>query len=76
MKKVYYFTMEELIKTLYRATMKEVKYGNHPSLETCEIGGGITFNILEELGVTAEEAEPILDGIREEILEKLEEEND
>lgn len=76
MKKVYYFTMEELIKTLYRATMKEAKYGNHPAVVACEIGGGITFNILEELGITAEEAEPILDKIREEILSRLEEEND
>jgi hypothetical protein len=76
MKKVYYFTMEELIKTLYRATMKEAKHGNHPAVVACEIGGGITFNILEELGITAEEAEPILDGIREEILARLEEEDD
>lgn len=76
MKKVYYFTMEELIKTLYRATMREAKHGNHPAVVACEIGGGITFNILEELGVTAEEAEPILDGIREEILSRLEEEDD
>ena len=76
MKNIYYFTMEELIKVLYRATMKEVKHGNHSPLETCEIGGGITFNVLDELGVTAEEAEPILDGIREEILARLEEEND
>lgn len=76
MKNIYYFTMEELIKVLYRATMKEVKHGNHPPLETCEIGGGITFNVLDELGVTSEEAEPILDGIREEILKRLEEEDD
>ncbi len=76
MKNIYYFTMEELIKVLYRATMKEVKSGNYPSLETCEIGGGITFNVLDELGVTAEDAEPILDGIREEILSRLEEEDD
>lgn len=76
MKNIYYFTMEELIKVLYRATMKEIKHGNYPSLETCEIGGGITFNVLDELGVTAEDAEPILDGIREEILSRLEEEDD
>ena len=76
MKNIYYFTMEELIKILYRATMKEVKRGGHPALVACEIGGGITFNVLDELGVTAEEAELILDKIREEILEKLEEEND
>lgn len=76
MKNIYYFTMEELIKILYRATMKEVKRGDRPALVACEVGGGITFNILDELGVTAEEAELILDKIREEILEKLEEEND
>ena len=76
MKNIYYFTMEELIKILYRATMKEVKHGNHSPLETCEIGGGITFNVLDELGVTSEEAEPILDRIRDEILAKLEEEDD
>lgn len=26
MKNIYYFTMEELIKVLYRATMKEAKH--------------------------------------------------
>ena len=76
MKKIYYFTMEELIKTLYRATMKEIKRGDHPAIVTCEVGGGITFNVLDELGITSEEAEPILDKIREEILAKLEEEDD
>lgn len=74
MKKVYYFTMEELVKILYRATMKEVN--SHPTIETCEIGGGIAFNVLDELGITAEEAEPILDGIRDEILERLEGKDD
>ena len=76
MKNIYYFTMEELIKILYRATMKEIKRGDHPAIVTCEIGGGITFNVLDELGITSEEAEPILDKIREEILAKLEEEDD
>lgn len=76
MKNIYYFTAEELVKILYRATMKEVKSGNYLPLEACEIGGGITFNVLDELGVTSEEAEPILDKIREEILAKLEEEDD
>lgn len=74
MKKIYYFTAEELVKILYRATMKETE--RHPSMMTSEIGGGITFNVLDELGVTSEEAEPILDKIREEILAKLEEEDD
>lgn len=74
MKKVYYFTAEELVKILYRATMRETE--SHPSMMTSEIGGGITFNVLDELGVTAEEAEPILDEIREEILERLEKEDD
>lgn len=74
MKKIYYFTAEELVKILYRATMKETK--SHPSMMTSEIGGGITFNVLDELGITAEEADPILDNIRDEILKRLEEEDD
>ena len=74
MKKIYYFTAEELVKLLYRATMKETE--SHPSMMTSEIGGGITFNVLDELGITAEEADPILDKIREEILSRLEEEDD
>lgn len=74
MKKIYYFTAEELVKTLYRATMKETE--RHPSMMTSEIGGGITFNVLDELGITAEEADPILDNIRNEILKKMEEEDD
>lgn len=43
MKKIYYFTAEELVKILYRATMKETE--SHPSMMTSEIGGGITFNV-------------------------------